>query len=81
VILFHGVIMTLVAHVKEGFYRDHYPTNMFLPFAIEVFGCLHQKANNFLHQCVNMVWTTKGTKGPPLSMLRSFYKQRMFVAL
>jgi hypothetical protein len=27
-----------------------------------------------------MTWTTKGIEGPPLSMLQSFYKQRMSVA-
>ncbi len=68
--LLHGVAMRLIAHVKEGFYHDCYLTNVFLPSAIEVFGCLHQQANKFLHQCANMVWTTKGTKGPSLSMLQ-----------
>jgi hypothetical protein len=31
------------------------------------------------HRCANMVWITKGTKGPPLLMLRSFYKQRVLM--
>jgi len=39
------------------------------PLAIEVFGCLHQQPHHFIHQCANMVWTTKGTKGPPLLLL------------
>ncbi len=28
-----------------------------------------------------MAWTTKGTEGPPLSMLCFFYKQKMYVLL
>jgi hypothetical protein len=39
--LFHGVVVTMAVQVKERLYHDYYPTNMFLPFAIEVFGCLH----------------------------------------
>jgi hypothetical protein len=28
-----------------------------------------------------MAWIRKGTRGPPLSVLRSFYKQRVLMAL
>jgi hypothetical protein len=52
--------------------------DMFLPFVIKVFGSLHQETDNFLHQCDNMAWIAKGTRGPPLSMLCSFYSQRVF---
>jgi len=51
---FSWVVMTLVAQVKEGLYRDHYLVDMFLPFVIKVFGSLHQETDNFLHQCGNM---------------------------
>ncbi len=53
----------------------------FLPFAIEVFGCLHQQMNKFFHQRVNMAWSTKGTNGPPLTILHVLYMQRVLVAL
>jgi hypothetical protein len=37
--------------------------NVFFPFAIEIFGCLHQQVEDFFHQFVNMVWSAKGTCG------------------
>jgi hypothetical protein len=48
--------------------------DVFLPLAIEVFGFLHQHANNFFYWCANMMWTTMGTKGIPLLVLCSFYR-------
>jgi len=39
---FHGVFATMVAQVKKGLYRDHYPIDMFFPLVIEVFEYLHQ---------------------------------------
>jgi len=80
-ILFYGVDATIEAQTKEGFYRNWFPIDMFIPLAIEVFGCLHQHANGFLHQCANMMWATKGIKGLPLSILHAFYKQKVLVAL
>jgi hypothetical protein len=50
------------------------PRRWFIPLAIKIFACLHQQANNFLHQCVNMAWSTKGFGGPYLLILHSFYK-------
>jgi hypothetical protein len=40
VVLSHGIIVIVVAHAKDGLYRDEFPTNMFLPLVIEVFECL-----------------------------------------
>jgi hypothetical protein len=52
----HGVVTSsVVIQVKEKLYRDCYLMAMFFPLAIEIFGCFHQQANNFLYQCVNMV--------------------------
>ncbi len=78
---FCRVATMVAAQVKEGFYHNWHSENVFLPLAIEVFGCLHQQANNFLHQCAIMVWLTKDTCGPPLVVLCAFYKQRVSVAL
>lgn len=47
----------------------------FLPLAIKVFGRLHQHANDSLHQGANMMWSTKGTNGPPLVVLHVFYSK------
>jgi hypothetical protein len=55
--------------------------DMFFPFVIEVFGCFHHQVNSFFHRFVNMAWIAKGIEGPPLSMLRFFYRHRVSVAL
>ncbi len=36
------VVVLMVAHVKEGLYHDRYLAHVFLPHAIEVFGCFHE---------------------------------------
>ncbi len=81
VVFSHGVIAIVATQVKEGPYHDCYLANVFLLLAIEIFGCLHLQFDSFFHQCANMVWTTKGTKGLHLLVLRSFYRQKMWVAL
>ncbi len=35
----------------------------------------------FFHQCVNTAWGTKGTEGPPISILGAFCKQGVLMAL
>jgi hypothetical protein len=62
VVFLCGVVTIMATQGKEGLYRSHYPSNVFLPFAIKVFRCLHQQSNNFFHRCANMAWTTKGIK-------------------
>jgi len=54
-------------------YRNWHPINQFLPLAIEVFGCLHKHANAFLHNYANDIWSLKGPKGLPLSILVVFF--------
>ncbi len=36
-----------------------------------------QQLDAFLHQCANMTWSTKATDDCPLSILWTFYKQRV----
>jgi hypothetical protein len=81
VAFFCGVVASLATQVKKIFYYNCYLTDVFFPLAIEIFLCFHQHANNFLHRCVNMVWTVKGNKNLLLSMLCSFYKQRVSIEL
>jgi hypothetical protein len=59
--LSRGVSTTLTTLMKERFYHNHYPMDVFLPLAIKDFGCLHQHVNSFFHRCANMVWTIKAT--------------------
>ncbi len=44
-------------------------------------GCLHQQANDFLHQCINMMQSAKGTSGFSLVVLCVFYRQKVSGAL
>ncbi len=62
-------------------YRNQHPKDDFIPLVVKIFGCLHQHVDNFLHQCANMAWSTKGSKGFSLSILHSYYKQWVLVAL
>jgi hypothetical protein len=80
-ISFRGVAMTIVAHAKVVSYYDQRPEDDFVLLAIEIFRCLHQQVDNFLHRCANISWLVKDKKGPPLSILRSIYKQKVLVAL
>jgi hypothetical protein len=41
---------------------------------------LHQQTSNFLHKCVKMAWSTKGFRSLPLSILHSFYEQKVSMA-
>jgi hypothetical protein len=76
-----GVVVIVAVHVKEGLYYNSYPMDMFFFLAIEIFGCFQQWSDNFLRWCANMVWIGKGTESFLLSVLRSFYRQRMSMAL
>jgi hypothetical protein len=49
--------------------------------AIEVFGCLHKQVDVFLHNYVNVIWSFKGLKGPPLPILVTFLCQKISITL
>jgi hypothetical protein len=61
VVLSHGVVATVVAQMKEGLYHNRYLVNMFLPLAIEVFGCFHQQSNNLF---INVLTWREQQKAP-----------------
>jgi hypothetical protein len=44
-----------VVQAKERSYYNGHPTKQFLPLVIEVFGCLHNHVNVFLHNCANSI--------------------------
>jgi len=71
-----GFIASKAIHTKERSYHDQHPT-----LAIEVFGYLHKQANVFLHDCVNVVWSLKGPKHPPLSILVTYFYQKIAITL
>ncbi len=71
----------MVAQAKKRLYHDRHSIDAFLPLTIKVFGNLHHQANDFFHQCVNMVWSTKGTSALALVILHVLFRQRVLVAL
>jgi hypothetical protein len=73
--------MPIVIQVNHGYYRNWFPMDMFFFLIVKVFKCLHQQADKFLHQFVNMTWGVKGIKGPPTSILHTFFRQKVYVAL
>ncbi len=78
---FHRVVTKMVTQAKEGFYHNQHPINTFFSLTIEVFGCIHQQAYDFLHRCASMAWSPKGTNGLPLIILLAFYRWKMSIAL
>jgi hypothetical protein len=44
-----GVVMKIIAQVKDGLYCNRFLTYMFFPLVIKVFRCLHQQLDEFLH--------------------------------
>jgi hypothetical protein len=67
--LSRGVATIVVTQAKNGLYYDQFLSNMFFTLDIEVFRCLHQKANEFFHGCTNMAWGAKDIGSPPLLVL------------
>jgi len=74
-------ITSNVFQAKEKNYCNGHPIDQFLPLAIEVFGCLHKQANVFLHNCTNVIWSFKGRKGLPFSILVTFFGQNFSITL
>jgi hypothetical protein len=76
-----GFVALDAVQAEERNYHDQHPINQFFALAIDVFGCLHNQANVFLHYCVNAIWSLKGLEGPPLSILVTFLQQKISITL
>jgi hypothetical protein len=74
-----GFVASGIAQAKEMSYHNQHPIDKFLPLTIDVFGCLLKQANVFLHNCANAIWSFKGPKGPPFSILVTFICQRISI--
>jgi hypothetical protein len=46
-----GILASNVIQAKERSYHDQHLIDLFVPLAIEIFGCLHKQAYAFLHHC------------------------------
>jgi hypothetical protein len=68
-----GMATTIVVHAKVVSYCDRCFEDDFILLVVEIFGCLHQQMNNFLHQFVNITWSAKSSRAF-FSILCPFYK-------
>jgi hypothetical protein len=61
-----GIAASKTIQTKKRSYLDWHLANQFLPLAIEIFSYLCKEANDFLHNCANVVWSLKKPKGAAL---------------
>jgi hypothetical protein len=48
---------------------------------MEIFGCLHEHVDVFLHNCANAIWSLKGLEAPPFFVLVTFLQQNISITL
>jgi hypothetical protein len=58
-----GVVTMITSQAKVLSYHTWHLEDDFIPFAIKIFECLHQKVDDLFFQCVNMAWSMKGFRG------------------
>jgi hypothetical protein len=68
-----GFVISNAVQTKERSYHNRHPINQFFHIAIEVFGCLHEHVDMFLHDCGNAICNLKGLKGLHFSTLVTFF--------
>ncbi|CAM6116113.1 unnamed protein product [Calypogeia fissa] len=67
------------ARLKEV-YAIRHPSDLFYPFAVEVFGALHPALDRFLQSLAALVWSG-GRTYPSVLVVTAFLRQRVSVAL
>jgi hypothetical protein len=76
-----GFVAFNAAQAKKQSSRNRHLVDQFRPLAMEVFGCLHKKADVFLHNCANVIWSLKRPNGPPFFILVTFLWQKISITL
>jgi hypothetical protein len=76
-----GFATSNATQAKKWRYHNQHLINQFLLLTMEVFGCLHKQVDVFLHNCANAIWSLKGPKSPPLSILVIFLWQKISITL
>ncbi len=76
---FWGVAATIAIQTRL-WHRNWHHEDDFIALAVKISGCLHQQTNDLLHWCANMAWSMKGFRGPPISIICSFYKHKVSMA-
>ena len=66
---------------KETHYRDRAAGTKFVPFALETYGALSERSNRFLVECATLASRESSGCGPSISLLCTWFRQRVSIAL
>ncbi len=75
-----NILEKIRAQAKDELYCHWWFDDVFLPFVIKVFGCLHQWVNDFFYWYASMTWLTESLGDVFLSILQfiSWWFNRKF---
>ena len=66
---------------KETHYRDRAAGTKFVPFALETYGALSDRSDRFLVECATLASRESVGSGPSISLLCTWFRQRVSIAL
>ena len=66
---------------KEAHYRDRAARTKFVPFALETYCALSDRSNRFLVECATLASRESLGSGPSISLLCTWFRQRVSIAL
>ena len=66
---------------KETHYRDRAARTKFVPFALETYGALSDRSDRFLVECATLASRECSGSGPSVSLLCTWFRQRVSIAL
>ena len=66
---------------KETHYRDRGARTKFVPFALETYDALSNKSDRFLVECATLACRECAGSGPSISLLCTWFRQRVLIAL
>ena len=75
------VAATNAERCKEAHDRDRTSGTMFIPFALETYGALCARSDIFLVDCASLAIRGCARSGPSSSMLCTWYRHRVSIAL
>ena len=66
---------------KETHYQDRAAGTKFVPFALETYGALSGRSDRFLVECATLASRESSGSGPSISLLCTWFRQRVSIAL
>ena len=66
---------------KETHYQDRAARTIFVPFALETYGALSDRSDRFLVECATLASRESAGSGPSVSLLCTWFRQRVSIAL